>query len=106
MKKFIERDGSYFVRAEDVVVGMKLDFEGDSIADPNGNGTHDDGHYEAFEFEFAVVNEITREGPTASSCIRHRAIMASRQIMRSRRRWTSHRLRPASSTASTTTVTT
>jgi hypothetical protein len=64
MKKFIERDGSYFVRAEDVVIGMKLDFEGDSIADPNGNGTTDLGHYEAFEFEFAVVNEITREGPT------------------------------------------
>jgi hypothetical protein len=62
--KFIERQGSYFIRAADVVVGMKLDFEGDSIADPNGNGVNDLGHYEAFEFEFAVVNEITREGPT------------------------------------------
>lgn len=63
MKKFIERDGSYFVRAADVVVGMWLDFEGDSIADPNGNGQSNDGHYEAFEFEFAVVEATAQEGP-------------------------------------------
>jgi hypothetical protein len=43
--------------------GDRLDLEGDPIADPNGNGTTDLGHYEAFEFEFAVVNEVWTEGP-------------------------------------------
>jgi hypothetical protein len=55
------------VRADQIKAGDTLDLEGDSYADPNGDGTTTMGHYEAFEFEVAVVNEVTVEGPT---CIR------------------------------------
>jgi hypothetical protein len=51
------------IRAKDVREGDRLDLEGDQFADPNGNGLTATGHYEAFEFELAVVNEITWEGP-------------------------------------------
>lgn len=50
-------------RADQVQVGDRLDLEGDKFADPNGNGMTDLGHYEAFEFELAVVNERWEEGP-------------------------------------------
>jgi hypothetical protein len=63
MSRFIYQDGVAKLRASDVREGDLLDLEGDPIADPNGNGTTDLGHYEAFEFEFAVVNEVWTEGP-------------------------------------------
>lgn len=67
MSRFTIIDGVAKLRADQVQIGDLLDFEGDKFADPNGNGTSDDGHYEAFEFEFAQVTGVKRE---TADCIR------------------------------------
>lgn len=62
MSRFQFIEGVAKLRAKDVKLFDRLDFEGDPIADPNGDGTDGD-HYESFEFEFAEVIEIERETP-------------------------------------------
>lgn len=64
-KRIISRDGTFYIRAQDVRRGDLLDLEGDKYADPNGDGTNDDGaggkHYEPFAFDLAEVLSTGRE---------------------------------------------
>jgi hypothetical protein len=51
------------IRADNVKAGDRLDLEGDRYADPNGDGIGESGHFYAFEFELAEVEEVERETP-------------------------------------------
>lgn len=52
-------------RAADIGPGDMIDLEGDEYADPRGDGTDDDDHYYAFEFEYALVEDV--DGSAARS---------------------------------------
>lgn len=69
--RIIERAGAYYIRAEAVLAGDLLDFEGDSIVDPNGLGELFDPTPPAsvtiLWAEFASVENVERE---TASCVR------------------------------------
>ena len=55
------KDGSYFIKARNIIVGDRLDLEGDDYADPDGDGTGPDGHFYAFDMEYALVEHVEHE---------------------------------------------
>lgn len=66
--RIIARDGTYYLRAQDVREGDLLDLEGDSIVDPENKGERYDPEppatYTSFQYEFAEVLEVERETAT------------------------------------------
>lgn len=70
-ERIIAKNGTYYLRAQDVREGDLLDFEGDSIVDPGGLGERYDPEppatWTSFQFEFATVQSVERETP---DCVR------------------------------------